>query len=230
MTLRGFIRALLLVTGIGCLVYFGWSILNRNLRQAQDSRDFDQARHEIESPPPTPAEAPKPASAPALHSLGRITVPRLHLVAMVEEGDDDETLSHAVGHIPGTALPGTAGNIGIAGHRDSFFRGLENLQRGDEIDLDTLRESLRYRVEEITVVEPQNTLALAPTRENILTLVTCFPFHYIGPAPRRYIVRALQIPRPLTNARRSGSSPDARSRPGSPQCPGDRNCAATDPR
>ena len=95
---------------------------------------------------------------------------------MVREGIDRNTLQLAVGHIPGTALPGQAGNVGLAGHRDTFFRPLKDLRTKDEIQFSTLRGDFKYEVESLIVVEPDNVGVLAPSAENVLTLVTCYPF------------------------------------------------------
>ena len=134
-----------------------------------------------------------PAPVPALSTIGRISVPRLHFTAMVREGIDEDTLQRAVGHIPATALPGQAGNVGVAGHRDTFFRSLRNLRRKDEIDFLTLNGKFKYQVESLKIVNPQDTGVLAPTPEKTLTLVTCYPFQYIGNAPKRFIVLARQM-------------------------------------
>ena len=114
---------------------------------------------------------------------------------MVDEGVDDGTLRRAVGHVPGTSVPGESGNVGIAGHRDSFFRGLKDIQRDDEINFATTSGSFKYVVKELSIVDPGNVAVLAPTDEPSLTMVTCYPFQYIGNAPRRFIVRATQVAR-----------------------------------
>ncbi len=111
---------------------------------------------------------------------------------MVAEGDDDDTLRHAVGHIPGTAAPWGAGNVALAGHRDTFFRGLSRVRLDDVIELETLRGTFKYRVERITVVGPQD-IQVVQSPQWDLTLVTCFPFHYVGAAPQRYIVQGLRL-------------------------------------
>jgi sortase A len=108
-------------------------------------------------------------------------------------GTDAGTLHRGVGHIEGTVLPGTGGNVGIAGHRDSFFRGLKDIHPGDLIEIDALQESHSYRVERTWVVDPAEVSVLAPTPGPALTLVTCFPFDFIGSAPRRFIVRAVPV-------------------------------------
>ncbi len=124
--------------------------------------------------------------------FGRISIPRIGLSAMVAEGDDNDTLRHAVGHIPGTVAPWGAGNVALAGHRDTFFRGLSRVRLDDVIELETLRGTFKYRVERITVVGPQDIGVLQSPAWD-LTLVTCFPFHYVGPAPQRYIVQGARL-------------------------------------
>jgi sortase A len=120
-------------------------------------------------------------------------IPRLPLSVVVIEGTGATTLQRAAGHIPGTALPGESGNIGIAGHRDTFFRPLKDLRINDEIRLTTLNGIFQYEVESITIVEPDNIGVLAPSAGNVLTLVSCYPFSFVGPAPKRWIVRARQV-------------------------------------
>jgi sortase A len=113
---------------------------------------------------------------------------------MILEGADQATLRRGVGHIPGTAAPGQAGNVALAGHRDTFFRGLRNIHKGDEITLETLDGSYRYRVDFTQVVAPEYAEALDSSDVAILTLVTCYPFSFVGPAPQRFIVRAHRTP------------------------------------
>ena len=122
--------------------------------------------------------------------IGRLEIPNLHLVAMVEEGADARTLRRAVGHIPGTALPGGHGNVGLAGHRDTFFRALREIQVNDAIELRTAQGTYRYRVESMRIVGPREVQVLRSTAVSSLTLVTCYPFYYVGSAPKRFVVRA----------------------------------------
>ncbi len=122
-------------------------------------------------------------------AMGRIEIPRLGVNAVVRTGSDARTLRLAVGHIPGTAAPGH-GNTGLAAHRDTFFRRLGNIERGDEIRVVTPDGTFRYTVEETLVVEPTDVWVLDPTDVPALTLVTCYPFRFIGSAPQRFIVRA----------------------------------------
>jgi sortase A len=110
--------------------------------------------------------------------------------AIVREGDDSATLRHAVGHIPDTALPGEQGNSGLAGHRDTFFRGLKRIRTGDRITMTTTAGVLEYTVRDTRVVDPDDVSVLRSNGRPTLTLVTCYPFHYIGSAPRRFIVQA----------------------------------------
>jgi LPXTG-site transpeptidase (sortase) family protein len=122
--------------------------------------------------------------------LGRLEIASLDLNVMLLQGTDDWTLNRAVGHIEGTALPGKPGNLGIAGHRDGFFRCLKDIGRNDIITITTLDGRYYYRVNKIQILKPENVEVLAPTRAPTLTLVTCYPFHYVGNAPKRYVVTA----------------------------------------
>jgi sortase A len=125
--------------------------------------------------------------------IGRMEIQRLALSVAVMEGTGAVTLRRAAGHIAGTALPGQTGNIGIAAHRDTFFRPLRNIQRDDIITLTTLQGEYRYRVVSTKVVSPSDVAVLNPDGSEVLTLVTCYPFYFIGAAPDRFIVRAARI-------------------------------------
>jgi sortase A len=149
------------------------------------------------SPRPATAEADRASvenSVPEGSSLGLIEIRSIGLSAMIAEGDNGRILRRAVGHITGSALPGQQGNVVIAGHRDTFFRPLRNIHMDDEITLTTLNGTYRYRVDSIQVVEPEDTEVLDRSDDAILTLVTCYPFYYVGPAPKRFVVRAHRIP------------------------------------
>ncbi len=126
-------------------------------------------------------------------AIGRIEVPRLGVSAIVASGIDRRTLRRAVGHVPATALPGEPGNVALAAHRDRFFRGLQGIEEDDEILITTPDGVFHYRVQWREVVEPEDVEVLDDTDEPTLTLVTCFPFYYVGPAPQRFIVRARQV-------------------------------------
>jgi sortase A len=122
--------------------------------------------------------------------LAVLRIPKIQLEAPLLDSTDDLTLNHAVGRIAGTSRPGEPGNIGIAGHRDGFFRGLKDVVVGDAIELRTLQGTATYIVDQIQIVSPRQVEVLRPTAVPSLTLVTCYPFYYIGSAPQRYIVTA----------------------------------------
>lgn len=131
----------------------------------------------------------EPTPAP----LAVLRIPKIRLEVPVLPGTDDRTLDRGLGHIEETAPPGMAGNSGIAGHRDGFFRGLKDITLGDVIEIDTLQGKAIYRVEQTWVVNPEDVWVLDDTSTRVLTLVTCYPFYFIGSAPQRFIVRALHI-------------------------------------
>jgi sortase A len=126
--------------------------------------------------------------------LAVLKISKIDLTVPVLEGTDDWTLNRAVGHIEETARPGEKGNCGIAGHRDGFFRGLKDVAIGDAMELTTLTGSESYRIETIRVVGPDEVSVLEPTPEPSITLVTCYPFYFVGSAPQRYIVQAAKSP------------------------------------
>jgi sortase A len=133
--------------------------------------------------------------------LGVLRIPRIDLEVPILEGTDEVTLNQAVGHIEETSMPGAPGNSGIAGHRDGFFRGLKDLEPGDIVELETLRLKEWYRIEWISIVDPDDVSVLAATIDRSLTLVTCYPFYFVGAAPQRYIIRAVRSTA-LNHARR----------------------------
>ena len=134
-----------------------------------------------------------------VRALARLDIPDASVSVMLLEGTDALTLNRAVGHIEGTARPGEAGNVGIAGHRDGFFRGLQHLELGDEMSLTTLDGVSHYGVTKLEVVEPTAVEVLESTPDDSLTLVTCYPFYFVGDAPQRYIVHAKKL-RAVTHA------------------------------
>jgi sortase A len=140
-------------------------------------------------------ERPRTAAPARAHDglIGRIEIQRLGVSVVVAEGTDEPTLRRAVGHIAGTALPGQTGNIGIAAHRDTFFRPLRNIRRDDVITLTTLGGEYHYRVVSTKIVDPNDVAVLNSDGKEILTLVTCYPFYFIGSAPNRFIVRAARV-------------------------------------
>jgi sortase A len=163
---------------------FSW--LFRGRTKVENKLDNPQLSHKSE---PTPSDRPP---LPEM-LLGRLRIPRLNVAAMVREGADSGTLRKAIGHIPGTALPGKTGNVGLAGHRDTFFRALRNIEKDDTIDFETEAGTYRYAVQSTKIVSPRDVSVLTAVGGRTLTLVTCYPFYYVGSAPKRFIVRAVQV-------------------------------------
>ncbi len=209
---------LFLLVGLAALDTYVWVNTSTMMYQAYQDWSFDQTlrgltpsvggfvsdelswmfgsqRQKVEAPPATPAlEPPAPGKPPVPSSLiGRLQIPRLKVSVMVREGADGKTLHRAVGHIPGTALPGFAGNVALAGHRDTFFRSLRNIQKDDVIEFETESGTYRYLVESTDIVGPRDVGVLAASAGKTMTLVTCYPFYYVGSAPKRFIVRAVQV-------------------------------------
>jgi sortase A len=122
-----------------------------------------------------------------------LRVPKVGIEVPILEGTDDVTLNRGVGHVPGTALPGQSGNIAVTGHRDGFFRGLKDVAVGDTIEVDRHGHTDRYKIQRTKIVFPSDVSVLNPTPDSELTLITCYPFYYVGSAPQRYIVQATLI-------------------------------------
>ncbi|HEY6304538.1 MAG TPA: class D sortase [Terriglobales bacterium] len=123
-------------------------------------------------------------------AIAILRIPKIHVEVPVLEGTDDLSLNRGVGHVAGTARPGENGNVAIAGHRDGFFRGLKDVGLGDTIEMVTPRRTETYVIRHITIVDPNDVSVLRPTPRASLTLVTCYPFYFLGSAPKRYIVQA----------------------------------------
>jgi sortase A len=187
---------------ISALGYCSFVVTERALFQARAYRQLFQdknsaalfARQGSASAPLIGARVrgiPKHLSQMAL--MGHLEIPSIQLSAMVAEGDSAHVLQRAVGHVPGTAVPEQRGNVVLAGHRDTFFRGLGHLQKNDLIEFETVQGDYVYRVQSTKIVGPDETWVLNPSGGQTLTLITCYPFHFIGPAPKRFIVRATQV-------------------------------------
>ena len=173
---------LFLIGGILGLAYAGYVMAEAHVYQASEEVRFKNV---------TLSEEPHVVSQG--DTIGEMRILRLGLKVFFVQGDSYKILRHAVGHLPETALPGEWGNVVLAGHRDSFFRPLRNIQTGDAITLRTPGGDFQYEVESTAVVPPSDIQVLEPSSERTLTLITCFPFYYVGPAPNRFIVRARQV-------------------------------------
>ncbi len=198
---------LLLIAGLALLAFYLGARIDSAVRSRKQLREFEQARAIATSPPEQPRRA-SPAVDFSLWSPQRVKayeesrkaevgpalavlrVPKIGLEVPVLAGTDDLSLNRGVGWIAGTARPGGPGNIGIAGHRDGFFRGLKDVAVGDALELRTFHWSETYVVDDIRVVRPQDTFVLKPGKVRSVTLVTCYPFYVLGAARRRYIVHA----------------------------------------
>jgi len=179
-----------LAAGAALLGWCGWIWYQASAAQTR-ARELLQQRPALHLPAPPPL-----AKAPALHRgdvVGELAIPRLHLSVMVLEGDDAGILKVAAGHISGTALQPGAGNIGIAAHRDTFFRPLRSIRPNDMVTFQTPAGLTSFAVSDTQIVRPTDVQVLAPAPGRDLTLVTCYPFHYLGPAPERFIVHARRV-------------------------------------
>ena len=212
---------LFLIVGFLCLGYVGFTMAQAYFYQSYESYQLEESIRgrgatasgylrsfwrPIEPPPRVliRQETPELVSDPGL--IGRVEIPRLDISAMVREGVDAATLSRAVGHVPNSPLPGAAGNVAIAAHRDTYFRNVRNIRNGDRIRMVTPKGTYEYIVDSLKIVEPTEVNVLDPTPEPAITLVTCYPFNYIGSAPKRFIVRARQV----TTEARLGDLKEAR--------------------
>jgi sortase A len=170
---------LLLGIGLGCLGAYAYETVEARRFQAARAAEFARA-----------ARAGAPVVVRAGGLVGMLDVPRLNLTTPVIEGDDDSTLKRAVGHLPDTPMPWEGGNSAFAGHRDGLFRPLKDIKIGDEILFRTSRDQYRYRVTGTAIVTPDDVSVLEPRSQPSLTLITCYPFSYVGNAPKRFIIHA----------------------------------------
>jgi sortase A len=178
----------LLACGVVALGFASYVIIDARTYQSAERERFDLARQSGATTPSVAAASVPTDGA----SIGEIQIPRLGLRVMIVQGESAPILRHGVGHLSDTALPGEVGNVVLAGHRDTFFRPLSGVRAGDSIALKTWDGEFEYVVESTSVVVPSAVEVLEPTGGRTLTLITCYPFSYIGAAPNRFIVRARQ--------------------------------------
>jgi len=180
-------QRLFFLTGILALTYVAFTLLDARLYQVSAKRSLER---QVQADNGHNAIRLQPVVKKG-DVLGRMDIPRLGVSIAILQGTSSRTLRLGAGHIDGTSFPGEAGNSGIAGHRDTFFRGLKDIRRNDEVQLQTATGLFRYEVDWAQVVEPSDTTVLeTSTVESTLTLVTCYPFYFLGPAPMRFVVRA----------------------------------------
>ena len=206
--LMSWIERGLLLVAVLALGSYAYAFLDTRIYEHRQNRRLEAALNAQTVPAqalaPVPAretddleafQEPEAEPAPKAEGelLGRIEIPRIGVSAMILEGVGKKTLRRGAGHIPGTPLPWGTGNVGVAAHRDSFFRGLKDIRKNDTILLKTLEGTFEYRVDWTEVVQPKETHVLEDTGEATLTLVTCYPFYYVGAAPKRFVVRAGRI-------------------------------------
>lgn len=179
------IQRALLTCAFGAIGYCGYVLGDTWLFQEEENFALTQALAEV------PAGSALPPLSDGL--VGRIEIARLGVSVIVTEGTSSKTLRRAAGHIEGTSLPGQPGNIGISAHRDTFFRPLRNIRTDDVVKLTTLAGAYEYRVVSTKIVKPEDVTVLAASGSEVLTLVTCYPFYFVGSAPERFIVRAERV-------------------------------------
>lgn len=236
---RRVIERSLIALGVVLLVLSGGAKLTGEVQKQRDLKRFEAAFAAAGSPstagdagpgdPTTPLDTSlwSPERIKAFEEslredlgvpLSILSIPKIGLEVPVLPGTDDLTLNRAVGLIEGTARPGEIGNSGIAGHRDGFFRGLKDVVAGDAIEVRSLSGRRSYVVESIRIVQPEDVWVLEPTSSPVLTLVTCYPFYFIGSAPQRYIVRAVSRDPavPPESVRKPSQAPPERARKEAP--------------
>jgi sortase A len=195
--MAGKVSGALIALGTACLIFYAIAGVETWQYQRDAKAEIKQmvsANPPATVLPETPSAIPKRGAAPPLvpgELIGRVDIPRLKLSAAVAEGDDDKTLGKAVGHLPDTPLPWQRrGNVGLAAHRDGLFRALGGIRIDDEVRVVTRQGEYHYRVKKTHIVDPDDVWVLAPTTRPTITLITCYPFSFVGNAPQRFVVQA----------------------------------------
>ena len=194
------LERLLLAIAVICLSWYGWRMYAITRAEEQLNAEVRRTLAAAPLPDVPPADITLPAhplpSAPD-GIIGEIEIPRLHLSAPIQTGDDDAAMDSSVGYLPDTPLPWMPGNSALAAHRDRLFRPLRFIRTGDTINLSTTHGVLHYRVLKTMIVDPKDVWVLKPLPKVNLTLITCYPFYFIGHAPHRFIVQAEKVPEKL---------------------------------
>ena len=190
--MRTFFASLLYFLAGAAIGIWVWSYARQAVDQKRDEAAFrsQQKQHEQQAAQPRSPEPVRPPKPGPGDVVARLSIQRIHLRAMVREGSDDNTLDVALGHVRGTAMPGQRGNVAVAGHRDRLFRRLAEVAKDDEIQLQTPAATFTYQVDDMAIVSPKTVSVLYSAGDSRLTLITCYPFNFIGSAPKRYIVKA----------------------------------------
>jgi sortase A len=206
---RAWIGRALVAVGLACLIFYS-VVTVQAWRYQRAAKSRVEQMISVERPSierrAVPHSVPDVTESLAIGEIiGRVDIPRLKLSAAVAEGDDDKTLGNAVGHLPDTPLPWhRSGNVALAAHRDGLFRSLEGIRLNDDVRLVTSRGEFHYRVTKTHIVDPDDVWVIAPTDTPTITLITCYPFSFVGNAPRRFIVKAELIDdlggKPLTGS------------------------------
>ena len=197
------LAAVLIVAGLAALSWVGADFLQTDAYR----RSVEATLARLGQLPPTEATSAAPSSLATGAPVGSLEIVRVGLSGVVVEGDEDAVLDRAIGHLPDTPLPWQTGNSALAAHRDALFRPLRDVRLGDILRLKTPYGTFDYRVRETLIVKPTDVWVIDPTPTATLTLISCFPFDYIGHAPERFIVRADRIARQY----RTGYSESQRS-------------------
>jgi sortase A len=188
--LKAWFHVFLIVFGMACVMFYAAATVD-TWRFQRDAKIRVEKMVTIDRPPSVKPRVPGVARLKTGEIIGRVDIPRLELSAAVAEGDDEKTLRTAVGHLPDTPLPWQrSGNVAFAAHRDGLFRPLEKIELKDEVRIVTPRGDYHYQVTKKHIVDPNDVWVLAPTAKPTITLITCYPFAFIGNAPQRFIVQA----------------------------------------
>jgi len=195
-----FLERTCLVVGV-TLITLGVAVRVDGVAERQAAvTEFERIRNsiadeagQVEWSPKRRAEYQQALQQDAGETLAVLRIPARNIEVPVFDSTEETALNRGSGHVTGTALPGEKGNVGIAAHRDGFFRGLKDIELGDVIELATINGRQVFRVSQLDIVDPLDVSVLEPSNDTVITLITCYPFYYVGPAPDRFIVRATLI-------------------------------------